>query len=173
MRVSVAITVKAEARPRRKLRSRSRGTWFETEARPRQRVAEAEPRLRQAKNCLEASQLPRRLHHSIHIPQKTTLCSASYVGCQRNPARICCRGLCYWPAIDRCLLRAGPQQQTRRRPLLVSIDGTGRRTDGRTDRRTLDRFIDYAPHTMRAATKTYRAGQKTGPQTHDRNSVKS
>jgi len=35
----------------------------------------------------------------------------------------------------------GAQQQTRR-PLLLSIDGT--------DRRTLDRFTDPAPHTMRA-----------------------
>jgi len=32
---------------------------------------------------------------------------------------------------------AGPQQQTRRPPLLVSIDGT----DRRTDRRTTDRFM--------------------------------
>ena len=33
--------------------------------------------------------------------------------------------------------RAGPQQQTRRPPLLLSIDGTDRQTDGRT----LDRFM--------------------------------
>jgi len=37
--------------------------------------------------------------------------------------------------IDRYLLPA--QQQTSRTPLLLSIDGTGRRTDGRT----LDRYI--------------------------------
>jgi len=43
----------------------------------------------------------------------------------------------------------GAQQQTRRPPLLLSIDGTDRRMDGRTDRRTLDRFIDPAAHTMR------------------------
>jgi len=34
----------------------------------------------------------------------------------------------------------GAQQQTRRTPLLLSIDGT----DGQTDGRTLDRFIDPA-----------------------------
>jgi len=36
------------------------------------------------------------------------------------------------------------QQQTRRKPLLLSIDRT------RTDGRTLDRYIDPAPHTIRA-----------------------
>ena len=54
-----AMTVEAEERPRWKFRggaepkitrrSRGRGNWFETKARPRQRAAEAEPRLRQAK----------------------------------------------------------------------------------------------------------------------------
>jgi len=43
-------------------------------------------------------------------------------------------------AVDRY---QGAQQQTRRPPLLLSIDGS----DGRTDKRTLDRFIDTAPHT--------------------------
>jgi len=43
---------------------------------------------------------------------------------------------------------AGAQQQTSRTPLLLSIDGTDRRTDGRTP----DRYIDPALHTMRAAT---------------------
>jgi len=44
--------------------------------------------------------------------------------------------------------RAGPhgaQQQTRRTPLLWSNDGTDRRTDGRT----LGRYIDLGPRTMR------------------------
>ena len=36
--------------------------------------------------------------------------------------------------------RARPQQQTRRPPLLLSIDGTDRRTDGQT----LDRFMTLA-----------------------------
>jgi len=39
----------------------------------------------------------------------------------------------------------GAQQQTRRTPLLRSIDGTDRRTDGCTP----DRYIDPALHTMR------------------------
>jgi len=43
----------------------------------------------------------------------------------------------------------GAQQQTRRTPMLMSIDGrrTGRQTDGQTDGRTIDRSIDPAPHT--------------------------
>jgi len=41
----------------------------------------------------------------------------------------------------------GAQQQTRRTPMLMSSDG--RRTDGQTDRRAIDRSIDPAPHTMR------------------------
>jgi len=46
--------------------------------------------------------------------------------------------------------RARAQQQTSRTPLLLSID----ETDGRTDKRTPDRYIDPAPHTMcRAASK--------------------
>ena len=36
--------------------------------------------------------------------------------------------------------RARPQQQTRRPPLLLSIDGTDR-PDGQTEGRTLDRFM--------------------------------
>jgi len=37
---------------------------------------------------------------------------------------------------------ARAQQQTSRTPLLLSIDGTDRRTDGRTP----DHYIDFAPH---------------------------
>jgi len=78
----------------------------------------------------------------------TSLCSASYIGCQCNTARICCerrlRRRC-------CMLRApaagtqrrrpplsidiscqkGALQQTRRPPMLLSIDGTDRQTDAR------------------------------------------
>jgi len=36
-------------------------------------------------------------------------------------------------SIDICCLQ-GAQQQTRRTPLLLSIDGKDRRTDGRTDK---------------------------------------
>jgi len=38
----------------------------------------------------------------------------------------------------------GAQQQTRRTPLLLSIDGKDTRTDERTDGRTLDRSINPA-----------------------------
>ena len=49
------------------------------------------------------------------------------------------------------------QQQTRRTPLLLSIDGT------ETDGRTIDRSIDPAPRTMRAASKTdYRPDMELG-----------
>jgi len=40
--------------------------------------------------------------------------------------------------------RARRQQQTRRPPLLLSIDGTDRQTDGRT----LDRFMTLTAHNM-------------------------
>jgi len=52
-------------------------------------------------------------------------------------------------AIDRYLL----QQQTRRTPLLLRIDGTDRQTDGETP----DRYIDPAQHTTRGATISDRA----------------
>jgi len=49
------------------------------------------------------------------------------------------------PSIDICAARVGLQQQTRRPPLLLSTDGTYRRTyrrtDERTDGQTLDRFV--------------------------------
>ena len=44
----------------------------------------------------------------------------------------------------------GPQQQTRRSDMQRSIGGTERQTDGQTDGRTMYRYIDPAPHTMRA-----------------------
>jgi len=50
--------------------------------------------------------------------------------------------------ILRTFRQRGAQQQTRRRPLLLSIDGTVRRTD--RHRRTLDLFIDFSPQTLQA-----------------------
>jgi len=50
-------------------------------------------------------------------------------------------------AIDRYSGPQGTKQQTRRLPLLLLIDGTDRRIDGRRP----DRYIDSAPHSMRAA----------------------
>ena len=60
------------------------------------------------------------------------------------------RRRCFWAPryslqID-IFCQRGAQQQTRRTPLLLSIDGT----DGRTDGRTLGRFTYPAPHTARA-----------------------
>jgi len=71
-------------------------------------------------------------------------CSACYADCKRDTAHICC---CGTVAVGRpapppsigisCPL--GAQQQTRRTPLLRSIDGTDRQTDGRMDTRPLHR----------------------------------
>jgi len=58
---------------------------------------------------------------------------------------------------------AGAQQQTHSTPLLLSIDRTDRETAGRTDGRTLDRYIDPALHTIRAVSVglTIRAARKS------------
>jgi len=76
----------------------------------------------------------------------TSLCSASSLGCQRDTAHICCRTQCCGAvAAGRPPLSIdipcphGAQQQTRRTPLLLSIDGTDRRTDERTDARPICR----------------------------------
>jgi len=52
------------------------------------------------------------------------------------------------PAAAACSNRAS----TRRRQVL-SIDGTGRQTDGRMDGRTPDRYMDPVPHAMQAASE--------------------
>ena len=75
-----------------------------------------------------------------------SLCSASHGDCKPDTVRICfcCpvlrRRCCPAPplSIDISCTR-GAQQQTRRTPLLRSIDGTDRQTDGRTDIRPLHR----------------------------------
>ena len=54
-------------------------------------------------------------------------------------------------AVDLYLLPARRSAANPRTPLLLSIDGT----DGRTDRQTLDRFIDPAPHAMQAVSTNY------------------
>jgi len=73
------------------------------------------------------------------IQHDTCLCSACYGGCKRDTARICCCGAVAAgrpapAAVDHrpvsCQLAA--QQQTRRTPLLRSINGTDGQTDGRT-----------------------------------------
>ena len=70
--------------------------------------------------------------------KSTTLCSASYVGCQSDAARIWCSRRAVQQPIDISYLRSA-QQQTRCKPLLLSIDGTDGQTvmtDGRTDGRS-------------------------------------
>ena len=71
----------------------------------------------------------------------TSMCSASYIGCQRDAARISC----WEPVARRPQLKINifcpqsAQQQTRQPPvpLLLSIDGTDRQTDRRTDTRPI------------------------------------
>ena len=94
---------------------------------------------------------PMKKHYGVRTEDvalwhRTSSCSASYVGCQRDAARICCSGAmlrapCTAGAVAaerRRLLSIdiscwlGAEQQTRRRPWLLSIDGTDRRTDGRS-----------------------------------------
>jgi len=58
-------------------------------------------------------------------------------------------------AVDGHLLRSA-QQQTRRTSMLPSIDGTDRRTDGRT----ADRYIDPALHSMWTLSKLLAVSQK-------------
>jgi len=70
----------------------------------------------------------------------SSLCPASYGGCKRATARICCCALlaaAMSPAINPYLTPAGP---TAANPLQWANDGTDR--DGRTP----DRFIDRTPH---------------------------
>jgi len=52
-------------------------------------------------------------------------------------------------------VRVRSQQETSRTKLLLSIDGTDKRTDGRTDGRTPDCYVDPAPRTMRTASVMY------------------
>jgi len=60
----------------------------------------------------------------------------------------------------------GTQQQTRRTPLLRSTDGTDWLTDRQADGQTPDRFIDPAPHTIRAVSKSESSCQITDAQPH-------
>ena len=96
------------------------------------------------------------MEFSLYATDTKVVCksviSLLYGGCKRDTARICCccgavvagRSV---PGARRCRPRdllpgpRGAQQQTRRTPLLRSIDGT----DGQTDGRTTDRYTDAAP----------------------------
>jgi len=56
---------------------------------------------------------------------------------KRRTAGACCGTHSARAAVDRYLLPAGAQQQTRRTPLLMLTGGTDRQTDERTDARPL------------------------------------
>ena len=94
-----------------------------------------------------------------------SLCSASSTRLKHYIARICCWAPCCGPGCNAAaagrpalsiniFCAYGAQQQTRRTPLLRSTDGTDWLTDRRADGRTPDRFIDPAPHIMRAVSKS-------------------
>ena len=85
--------------------------------------------------------------------QKPSLCWAFSVGCQCDATRICCWGQA--PAARRpqlsidiscCRMLSSNPSAT-----VAAVDWWNRQTDGRTDGRMLDRYMDPATHTMRAA----------------------
>ena len=81
----------------------------------------------------------------------TSPCRASSIGSQHDAACFCC-GAPAPPAgryrsVTGTRRSQGAQQQTNRTRQLTSIDGTDRRTDGRTT----DSCIDPTPHVTRAA----------------------
>ena len=90
--------------------------------------------------------------HAHGVPRTPGLRAASYASCKRGIARICCYGAGR-AVIDRYLLPAEP---TAANPPRAAAAGEWDR-DGQTDRRTLYRYMDPAPHTtpavpMRAVT---------------------
>jgi len=98
--------------------------------------------------------------------------SPSYVGCQRDAARICCRAPCVMPtagavAIERLRFLSlsiscprSTQQQTRRGPLLLSMDGKERQTDRWTDAQSLHRPCSaYADSVNKTALSEKRSGK--------------
>ena len=85
---------------------------------------------------------------------RTILCSASYVSCQRGTARICCCAPCCW-APDSNLSTSPARRALNSKSASAACGGRMMgRTDGRTDRQTPDRCIDPVPYTMRAVPVT-------------------
>jgi len=80
--------------------------------------------------------------------KSTSLCSATYVRWQRGTARIRSPHAAA-AAIDRYLLPNGLTAANLQQRVYRSGPMLGQ-TDGRTDGWTMYRFIDPAPHTMRA-----------------------
>jgi len=83
------------------------------------------------------------------IPNWTSPCRASSVGCQRDATRSCCWARRPRLAIDICYRH--PQGAGRPPATAAAVDRWDRRTDRQTDGRTHDCYIDPAPHTRRAA----------------------
>jgi len=97
------------------------------------------------------------------ISLRTSLCSASYVSCQRGTARICCCApWCGAAVVDRraesfdISCSPGPKQQTRSNAVRRA-NGTDRRANRHTDGRTPYRYIDPAPRALRAVPITGRS----------------
>jgi len=71
----------------------------------------------------------KKIDVSFITEHKTSLCSASFLGCQHVTARICCRAPL--PACYRSVTRARGALSSKP-PLLLWIDGTDRQTDARS-----------------------------------------
>ena len=83
---------------------------------------------------------------SQHDATTTSICcwGQAYAG-DIDQQLVCCAGARSYPSIYLRTVAQSTQQQTSRRPLLLSIDGT--------DRQTPDCYIDTAPHIMQAVIK--------------------
>ena len=83
---------------------------------------------------------------SQHDATTTSICCwvQAYAG-DIDQQLVCCAGARSYPSIYLRTVAQSTQQQTSRRPLLLSIDGT--------DRQKPDCYIDTAPHIMQAVIK--------------------
>jgi len=84
----------------------------------------------------------------------TSPCSASYVSCKRDTARICCWAPCCGPCCGAAAI--GQYLPPARRSaansphVAAAVAWWDRQTDRQTDGRTHDRFLDSSPDAMRA-----------------------
>ena len=79
-----------------------------------------------------------RLEKDMHVHRLTSLCLASYLGSQHDATRSCSSRSCSYRSIFAASARS--QQQTSR-------------PTGQTDRQTLERYIDPAPHRLQRQQK--------------------
>ena len=90
--------------------------------------------------------LKRDVTNSDITAQETSPCSVSHVSYKRDTACICCRptaGNTRAATVDQYFLPAGCSAAN---PPHAAVEQRDRQTE--MDGRTLDRFIDSAPHTM-------------------------